>query len=129
MVGFVVVSHSEKVAQGIVDICKQFNDTSLIVDAGGIEDRIGTDVIKIKTKIEEINEKSDKILVFGDLGSSILSADMAIEMLDDEIRPKIHLVDAPLIEGMIAASISAIISDDIEYIIHSAKETRTINKF
>lgn len=130
MTGFVVVSHSEKVAKGIKEICEQFsNKDSFIIDAGGIDDRIGTDVIKIKSAIEEAFNNSSDVLVFGDLGSSILSAETAIDLLEDDIKEKVTLVDAPIVEGMIAGVISASITQNIEEIIYSARETRTIDKF
>ena len=129
MIGFIVVSHSDKVANGVVEICKQFHENAIIVAAGGIDNRIGTDVLKIKDAIDNLNDKCSSILIFGDLGSSILSAETAIDLSDDDIQQKIKLVDAPIVEGMIAAVVTSSISNDIDEIINSAKETRIIDKF
>ena len=54
-----------------------------VVDAGGMADReIGTDVNRIKDSIQEADE-GEGVVVLVDLGSAIMSTEMAMEFLDE----------------------------------------------
>lgn len=130
MIGFILVSHSDKLVEGLKEIAEQINGKESNIKAiGGTSDgRIGTNPIEIYEALEEMYD-GNNILIFGDLGSSIMSAQMAIDMVSDEIRGKTILVDAPLVEGSIASIIQASITENIDDIISAAMETKTINKF
>lgn len=130
MIGFILVSHSNKLVEGLKEIAEQINGKESNIKAiGGASDgRIGTNPIEIYEALEEMYN-GDNILIFGDLGSSIMSAQMAIDMVSDEIRGKTILVDAPLVEGSIASIIQASITENIYDIISAAMETKTISKF
>lgn len=130
MIGFILVSHSYKLAQGIKEIAEQINGSESKIRAiGGTDDgRIGTNPIKIYEALEEMYD-GDNIFIFGDLGSSIMSAQMAIDMVSEEIQKKAILVDAPLVEGAVAAIIQSSITENIEEIISAAIDAKTMNKF
>jgi len=129
MIGVVIVSHSEKVAEGVKDIAQQMNfGGAEIVAAGGAEEgRIGTNPLKIQEAIESLKDRPS-ILLFVDLGSAIMSSEMAIDMLDEEVSKKVTIVDTPLVEGVIAAVVQASTTEDIESIIATAEETRDFRK-
>ncbi|WKY48365.1 dihydroxyacetone kinase phosphoryl donor subunit DhaM [Eubacteriaceae bacterium ES3] len=130
MTGVIIVSHSEKLAEGLRDIVMEMNDGSVeIIAAGGTGDgRIGTNTNRIKNAIESLHDK-DQILIFVDLGSAVICSETAIEMLDDEgLQEKVHIVDAPLVEGVVGGVVQATISDDLDAIINTAKEGATIKK-
>lgn len=126
MIGIVVVSHSSKVAEGVVDIAKQVSNEAIpIMAAGGTSDgRIGTDAMKIKDAIESVDQ-GNGVLIFVDLGSAILSAETAIDLLGAE---SVEIVDAPLVEGVIASSVQVTITNDIEDIKRVAHESKNMNK-
>src|SRR6056297_1106880 len=126
MIGIVVVSHSSKVAEGVVDIAKQVSNEAIpIMAAGGTSDgRIGTDAMKIKDAIESVDQ-GNGVLIFVDLGSAILSAETAIDLLGAE---SVEIVDAPLVEGVIASSVQVTITNDIEDIKRVANESKNMNK-
>lgn len=42
-----------------------------------------------------------------DLGSAVLSAELALELLDDDARDRVVLCPAPLVEGLVAAAVAA----------------------
>ncbi|WP_029688067.1 dihydroxyacetone kinase phosphoryl donor subunit DhaM [Thermoanaerobacter sp. A7A] len=130
MAVFIIVSHSKKVAEGVVEIVEQMNNkNSKLIPIGGTEDeRIGTNPLKIKKVIEEIYD-GDNIFIFADIGSSIMATQMVLDMLNEELRKKITLVDAPLVEGTIAAVIQASITNNVSEIIHAAEESKKVNKF
>ena len=126
MIGIVVVSHSSKVAEGVVDIAKQVSNEAIpIMAAGGTSDgRIGTDAMKIKDAIESVDQ-GNGVLIFVDLGSAILSAETAIDLLGAE---SVEIVDAPLVEGVIASAVQVTITNDIEDIKRVAHESKNMNK-
>src|SRR4249919_2091035 len=98
MVGIVLVSHSRSLAEGAADLARQMGGEDVhVAPAGGLdgpEDTIGTDAMRVLAAIESV-WSPDGVLVLMDLGSAVLSAEMAIEFLDEDRRPSVLLTDAP----------------------------------
>ena len=122
MVGIVIVSHSSKIAEGLKDLAAQVAPSAAgIVAAGGMEDgSIGTDAVKISEAIREA-DAGEGVVVLADLGSGVMSAEMAIELLDDDALD-VRLVDAPLVEGTIAAAVEAGCGSGIDDVARVATE-------
>ncbi|WCE32148.1 phosphoenolpyruvate--protein phosphotransferase [Vibrio sp. SCSIO 43137] len=110
MVGIVVVSHSEMLADGVVLLANQMTQGRCkIAAAGGIDDPenpIGTDAVRIMMAIEEVYEESG-VVVLMDMGSALLSTEMALELIDPEMAEHVALCSAPIVEGTMAASVAA----------------------
>ncbi len=108
MVGIVIVSHSAKLAEGVVELARNVGGADVRIQAAaGLSTRthaLGTDPMLILGAIEDVYS-DDGVLVLMDLGSAILSAEMAVEMLPEEKRSKVILCEAPIVEGAIAASV------------------------
>ena len=104
MVGIVIVSHSARLAEGVVELARQMAGEELALEAaGGMDDgSIGTDMAVVLAAIERARSP-DGVLVLMDLGSALMSAEMAAEMADPEGGPVV-LSEAPLIEGAVAAA-------------------------
>ncbi|MGH1647593.1 dihydroxyacetone kinase phosphoryl donor subunit DhaM [Enterococcus gilvus] len=118
-----LVSHSLKITDGIKEMIEQMaqSESLQIFSLGGTsEGELGSDPTKIVDTVNEAAEV-DTFFVFADLGSAVLSAELAFDMLEDEQQSKYILVDAPLVEGAFAAGITASVSDDIEHILIEAK--------
>ncbi|AXG40432.1 PTS-dependent dihydroxyacetone kinase phosphotransferase subunit DhaM (plasmid) [Enterococcus gilvus] len=118
-----LVSHSLKITDGIKEMIEQMaqGESLQIFSLGGTsEGELGSDPTKIVDTVNEAAEV-DTFFVFADLGSAVLSAELAFDMLEDEQQSKYILVDAPLVEGAFAAGITASVSDDIEHILIEAK--------
>ncbi|MDO5145922.1 MAG: dihydroxyacetone kinase phosphoryl donor subunit DhaM [Eubacteriales bacterium] len=128
-IGVVLVSHSEYIAKGLKELVNEMNDGSVPVEAAGGADggRIGTSAIRIQKAIESM-EDCDHILVYADLGSSILSAETAMDIIDEDLADKVQLVDAPLVEGALAGVVQATISDDVDEVIRISEEARNTHK-
>ena len=128
MVGLVIVSHSWKIAEGVKDLAAQMAPGfDGIVAAGGLEDgEIGTDATRIMAAIQEVDQ-GDGVVILCDLGSAIMSAETAIELLEDE-EGKYRIADAPLVEGAIVAAVEAAGGEDMESIIAAAVDARHENK-
>ncbi len=121
MVGIVIVSHSNKVAQGVKELVSQMSVDGKIATAGGTADgRLGTDVEKIINAINEVYSE-DGVLVLFDLGSAYMNAEMAIEGLDEDKKGRVEIIDTALIEGALTAAVEASIGKSREEIKDSLK--------
>ncbi|MDQ3751558.1 MAG: dihydroxyacetone kinase phosphoryl donor subunit DhaM [Actinomycetota bacterium] len=109
MVGIVVVSHSATLAEGAAELAREMGSGAPIEAAGGLDepDRpLGTDATFVLAAIERAYS-DDGVLVLMDLGSAIMSAEMAVEMLEPGRQGRVKLSAAPLVEGAVAAAATA----------------------
>jgi multiphosphoryl transfer protein len=124
MVGIVIVSHSARLADGVVELAREMAGPDVaMVAAGGMDlpDRpLGTDAALIARAIEAA-WSGDGVLVLMDLGSAVLSAEMAAEMLPDEQRSRVLLCEAPLVEGAVAAAVAARLGDPLDQVAAEAR--------
>jgi phosphocarrier protein FPr len=106
VVGIVLVSHSAVLAEGVAELARQMGGDQVAIEpAGGLEDgSIGTDAGRVRQAIERAMS-DDGVLVLMDLGSALMSAEMAVEFLEDGGR--VELCEAPLVEGAVAAAAAA----------------------
>ncbi len=106
MISMLIVSHSKKIAEGTKEMARQMVSGKVKIEAiGGMEDgRMGTDASQIALAIQKLFS-DDGVLVFYDLGSSMMSSEMAIESLPEIMREKVLLVHAPLVEGAVIAAV------------------------
>ena len=124
MVGLVIASHSPKIAEGTAELVRHMAGEVEIVAVGGDSDGgLGTDPERLQAAIEGI--RADEILVFMDIGSSILSAETVLEMLSPEVREKVRLVDTPLVEGAFSAGVMASTGANVDECVEAAMEART----
>ncbi len=128
MVGLVIVSHSWKIAEGIKDLTDQVASAHTgILACGGLEDKeIGTDAVRISEAIKAAND-GDGVVLVADLGSGVMSAETAIELLEDE-NIDARLADCPIVEGAISAAVTAACGSKIDEVIAAAEITRTVKK-
>ncbi|GAA0245500.1 phosphoenolpyruvate--protein phosphotransferase [Cryptosporangium japonicum] len=108
-VGIVVVSHSRALAEAAVRLAGEMAQGAPVrigVAAGLGDDTFGTDAVAIADTITEVSGPAG-VVVLMDLGSALLSAEMALEMLDDDGRDRVILSPAPLVEGLVGAVVAA----------------------
>ena len=133
MVGIVYVSHSPKIAEGLKEMAVQmvFGDAleQMKIEAvGGTKDgRIGTDVEAIKNAIQNVMGP-DGVAVLVDIGSAVISVEMAQDELDDSERALVRIADAPLVEGAVLATTQAGLGSPLSEVIQAAEDARTMNK-
>lgn len=124
VIGIVIVSHSKQLALGVRELATQMVQGQVsIAVAAGIEDPenpLGTDPIQVYEAIASVFS-DDGVLVLMDLGSALLSAEMAIEFLSEAQQQKVHLCEAPLVEGAIAAVVAAASGRDIHQVMAEAR--------
>ncbi|WP_374010296.1 dihydroxyacetone kinase phosphoryl donor subunit DhaM [Leifsonia sp. LS-T14] len=106
-VGILFVSHSPRIAAGMVDLAGQMAGSVHLVAAGGTDDEgIGTSFTKVMSGIAEA-DGGEGVVVVSDLGSALLTAETALDMVDDEQRARVRVVDVPFVEGGVAAAVAA----------------------
>ncbi|WP_437384293.1 dihydroxyacetone kinase phosphoryl donor subunit DhaM [Plantibacter flavus] len=106
-VGVVFVSHSAKIADGLIDLARQMAPDARLAAAGGTDDGgIGTSFELVSAGIGAVDSGAG-VVVLCDLGSAILTAETALDFLDDAVRERVEIVDAPLVEGGVAAAVAA----------------------
>lgn len=129
MVGLVIVSHSAKVAEGIRDMAVQMaKPGQRIIAAGGAEAGvIGTDAVKICDAIKAADDGSG-VVVLVDLGSAILSAETALELLEEGVRGRVMIADAPILEGAVSAAVQASLGGDLAEVAATAEGARELHK-
>ena len=126
MVGIVIVSHSQKLAEGVVEISKMMAAQAPIAAAGGIEDgSLGTSYKKILAAIEEVYS-ADGVIILPDMGSSVITTEMVLEDLD---KPLVKMIDCPLVEGAVLAAVESAGGKTFEEISQHIEEVRIIKKF
>lgn len=105
-VRIVVVSHSADLARGVVDLAGQMAPDVELVAAGGDDDgALGTSFDRIAAALAQ--PPAGGVVVLYDLGSALLSTETAVEFLDEDEAARVDVVDAPLVEGAIAAAVAA----------------------
>ena len=123
-VGVVFVSHSARIAEGLVELARQMAPSAALVAAGGTDDgRIGTSFELVSSGIAEADSGAG-VVVLCDLGSAILTTETAMDFLDDEVRERVRIVDAPLVEGGVAAAVAAEAGDDLAHVVTAAESAR-----
>ncbi len=124
MVGIVIVSHSQRLAEGVVELARQMAGPDVpILAAGGLREpagAIGTDIAFIGEALDAADQ-GDGVLVLMDLGSAILSTEMARDMLPPEAAQRILLCEAPLTEGAIAAAVQARLGAPLQQVASEAR--------
>lgn len=124
-VGLVIVSHSDKIAVGIGELAAQMAPTTRVLPAGGLDDgAIGTSFEKITQAIAQADDGTGAVLLC-DLGSAILTAETALDFLDDDQRQRIVIADAPIVEGAVAAAVAAETGGDLAAVLAAAESANS----
>jgi dihydroxyacetone kinase phosphotransfer subunit len=130
LVGLVLVSHSAQLVAGLGDMVAQVAGSDVPVAAvGGTEDgRLGTSAPAIAAGIADVLGRADHALVLLDLGSAALSLELALEELPESDRSRVHVSEAPLVEGAILAAVQASVGAGIDEVAAAAASATTMAK-
>ncbi|MBF6182081.1 phosphoenolpyruvate--protein phosphotransferase [Nocardia otitidiscaviarum] len=121
MTGIVVVSHSRALARSAAALAAEMlHDSSVRIEiaAGLDEHTLGTDATAVAAAITAADSGAG-VLILMDLGSAILSAELALDLLDGPHR--VRLCAAPLVEGLVAAAVSAAGGADLDQVADEAE--------
>ncbi len=122
-ISVIIVSHSKSLAIGLKDILEEISkNTVKIIAIGGINGLLGTDSDAIISAIQN-NINNNYILIFCDIGSTILSTKVIIDSYFQEYKDKIILVNAPMVEGSIAMTAQLASGSTLEMALDEAKNS------
>jgi dihydroxyacetone kinase phosphotransfer subunit len=123
MVGLVLVSHSRALASALADLIRQVTPDKLsIAIAAGVGDQrqeFGTDAVEIGDAIRSVFSP-DGVCVLMDLGSAVLSAQLALDLMPDLPVDQIRICGAAFVEGAIAAAVQAGLGSDLDTVCREA---------
>ena len=104
MVGTVLVSHSQALAEAMVDYAHMMAPQAVVVAAGGLEDgSFGTSYEKIEAAIEQA-QQGDGVVVLMDMGSAVMTVKMVLEDMEDDT---VSMADCPFVEGAVEGPVLA----------------------
>lgn len=125
MFSIVVVSHSEKLAEGIAEVAKMMAKDVTIIAAGGTADGgLGTSCEKIAAAVEKAYTE-DGVALFMDMGSAVMTAEIVAEDMPDR---RLKLLDAPLVEGVVQAAVEAAAGTPLEELPEKMQQARNMKK-
>lgn len=122
MINILIASHSKKLAEGLREILIQMAPNVNILVSGGDKDgNIGSNFDEINQIINEY-ATNDGLVIFFDLGSSMMNCQMAIDMLDDEKKSKVYLAGTPIVETSVQVAVEASAGQSLEKIVEYLNE-------
>ncbi|MBT3152515.1 PTS fructose transporter subunit IIA [Streptomyces sp. CHD11] len=129
-VGIVLVSHSAAVAESVAELAKGLagaGDTVPVAPAGGTEGGgFGTSAELISAAAASV-DRGAGVAVLTDLGSAVLTV-KALLAEGDELPASTRLVDAPFVEGAVAAVVTASTGADLSAVEAAAGEAYAYRK-
>lgn len=125
MVGIVVVSHSQKLAEGVKELAEMMAHNVQIAAAGGLDEGIlGTSYEKISRAVEDVCVM-DGAVVLMDMGSAVMTTELVAENLKDDA---IRLVDCPVAEGAVLAAVASAGGASLDEVVRQAESARDLKK-
>jgi dihydroxyacetone kinase phosphotransfer subunit len=109
VIGLVLVAHSAEVVRGVAAMIAQAAPAVPVAGAGGLsEGRLGTNGLEVAAALRLVLVASgdDGVLVFLDLGSASLAAEVALDELEPGQRGRVRLTEAPFVEGAVSAAVA-----------------------
>jgi PTS hybrid protein len=129
VVGLVIVSHSGAIASGLAELVAQVAgpEVPIATAGGGPDGTLGTDGARVLVALREADVGSGAVVVV-DLGSSVLSVKAALAELPVDEAGRFVLADAPLVEGAVAAGVTASTGASLVEVAGAAEEARGVAK-
>lgn len=125
LVGIVIVSHSQKLAEGVKELAEMMANDVHIEAAGGLDEGLlGTSFERVKVAIEDVCG-TDGAVVLMDMGSAVMTAELAVEECRDEA---VRLVDCPIAEGAVLAALAAASGAGLDEVARRAESARDMEK-
>lgn len=130
LVGIVLVSHSAAVADAVGGLATGLaggGAVAPVAAAGGTPDGgLGTSSALIAAAAHAVDQGAG-VAVLVDLGSAVLTV-KAMLAEGDELPPGTRLVDAPFVEGAVAAVVTASAGADLAAVVAAAEDAYTYRK-
>lgn len=129
-VALIIVSHSELLARGVVELAGQMTGSGVPLYAvGGTDDGLlGTSAPRISQAVQEALGQGHDALILLDLGSAAMNATLALEWLTLEQRARVQIADAPLVEGAVLAAVASLGDSPLAEVAQEAASARDMPK-
>jgi len=129
LVTLVLVSHSATIAQGVAELAGQVAGPDVaVVPIGGTSDgSLGTDGARVLEALKQASSGAGAVVLM-DIGSSVLAVRAALEELEPEELDGLFVADAPLVEGAIAAAVTASMGSSARDVADAAEGARSAAK-
>jgi PTS hybrid protein len=129
LVGLVIVSHSARIAEGTVELAAVMAgpDVRLRAAGGAADGSLGTNAERIAGAITEADAGAG-VVVLVDIGSAVLAAETALELLPREITRRTRISRGPVVEGAVIAAVQASIGQALEEVLQTAEDAARLEK-
>lgn len=132
MVGLLIVSHSHRLAEGVAELAEQMAGAEVrVVAVGGLLDGdrlvLGTDAVRIAEAIQA-HWCDAGMLLLVDMGSAVLSAEQALELLPPALSSRCLISNAPLVEGAIVAALESSLGRSLHEVNEAAEGACALRK-
>jgi dihydroxyacetone kinase phosphotransfer subunit len=133
MIHLVIVSHSRQIARGVAELAQQMAPPTLCISAvGGLDEGsgppiLGVDAVQVFEAIDQV-DAPDGTLILVDLGSAVLCAETALDLLAPEQRSRCRISNAPLVEGAVVAALEAGLNRSLEDVNRAAEAACAVTK-
>jgi phosphoenolpyruvate---glycerone phosphotransferase subunit DhaM len=126
MIGIVLVSHSCRMVEGLAELLGQIgsSDVPVALAGGSVDGGLGTSVDRVAAAIEAA-DRGEGVVVIPDLGSAVLTVKSVLEGVNGRM---VVLVDAPFVEGAVAAAVTAATGAGLDAVVRAAEEARHVPK-
>jgi PTS hybrid protein len=126
LVGIVLVSHSPLLAEGLAELLAQIgsDEVPVATAGGGPDGGLGTSAARVESAISEV-DRGAGVVIIPDLGSAVLTVRTVLEGRPGNGHV---LVDAPFVEGAVAAAVTAASGAPLDVVVMAAKEARNVAK-
>jgi len=121
-VALVLVTHSATLARGCAEVAEQMAPDVRILAVGGNPDGgIGTDTEAVRAALVQVIAEGLGAVVLTDLGSAVMAAELAVELLAPAAAARVRVVDGPFVEGAVAAAVAAQIGAALDEVAEAAR--------
>ena len=129
LVSLILVSHSATIAQGVAELVGQVagDDVSVATVGGASDGSLGTDGGRVLQVLESAAAGSGAVVLM-DIGSSVLAVRAALAELPSDGLARLRVADAPLVEGALAAAVTASTGATLAEVAEAAEGARTVAK-
>ncbi|MEV0439784.1 PTS fructose transporter subunit IIA [Streptomyces spectabilis] len=128
-VGIVLVSHSAAVAESVALLAQDLagGGTAPVAPAGGTADGgLGTSSALVAAAAHRV-DRGAGVAILADLGGAVLTVKALISE-GDELPAPCRLLDAPFVEGAVAAVVTASAGGDLTAVVAAAQEAYSYRK-
>jgi PTS hybrid protein len=128
VIALLLVGHLQVTASGVEALVQQLTGASVVTAAVGGQESPGADWGRLAETVRTLlgTRGAETVVALGDLGSSLILLDQLAELPD--FSGRLRVVDAPFLEGAVAAAMAIAIGSDVEEVVEAAESAYVVRK-